>query len=206
MFIAFTGSMGVGKSTLAAALAKQLDAKVFIEPGAEHWPIPQDEPWQNHVPALESWVRHTNLQHFEQARELADTGQITIADGALFLINQNLLTADCCNWYYRHLQPADHAQRLTQAIHDYHHAPCPDILILLEADYTSCQQFLKTRGRSLDECKDLLANHNAMQTLITSAAETLAAHRNLHLIRYTNHLHTSPDSLATELRTLLLTK
>lgn len=183
-FIGFIGMMGTGKSTLAKALAQHLQAQAFIEPEAEHWPIPDGEPWENHVYALESWVRNTNYNHFMLAREAADKGACAVSDGGFFLLNRELMGTDCCDWYFSHLSADEYDRLLNQAIADWASAPAVDILVLLEADKATWLSFLKERGREMDENADMVKHYEALQHLIAAAATKFATERGIPLVRF----------------------
>lgn len=185
-FIAFVGMMGTGKSTLAKQLAQQLNAQVFIEPEADHWPVPADEPWENHVYALENWVRNISHEHFVKARAESDNGALTVSDGGFFLINRNLIGDACCDWYFRHLSPKDYDNLRTQAATDWQTAPLPDALILLEASKSTWLDFLKARGRHMDANAEMINHYEAIQQLIAKAATEYAADHHIPIIRHTN--------------------
>lgn len=197
MFISFVGVPGVGKTTLALAVAKQLHAKIFIEPGTDAWPIPP-ELWQQHVAELERWVCTTNSKNFHDARMLADAGNIAITDTALFLINRELIHAPCCDWYYGLMSPAERAQTYQQAEIDWKASPCPDILILLELDSETWRRYLQARGRSMDDDEEFINNYTDMQALIAAAAKQLVDEREIKLISY-NNVFGSPEQNAASL-------
>ncbi len=134
IFIGFIGVPGVGKSSVAKELAELLNAEVFIEPGEEHYPIDNERDWQEQVDILENWVCETNLKNFQDARLLADNGEISIADAGIFLVNKELIYSPSYSWWYD-LIPKEEKEKLYQSsLSNWENAPCPDVLVLFETD------------------------------------------------------------------------
>ncbi len=198
MFIGFIGVPGVGKSTLATALAKHLNANLFIEPGEASWPIHHDVPWQQQVTVLENWVRETNHKNFQEARSLANAGKYAVADAGLFLINRELINAKSAEWYYAHMHEDERKQLHDLSVADWQHAPCPDVMVLLETDIDTWRRFLAARGRSMDADDQFIQYYPEQQALIAAAARQIANDRGMQLISFTNQFG-APEKSAAEL-------
>jgi deoxyadenosine/deoxycytidine kinase len=186
LFIAFAGVMGVGKSSLARALAKQLGGRYFIEPEADAWPVPEGEKWEDHVMQLEKWVHDTNLSLFQQAMSSAESGVTSVADGGLFVLAKEYMDDPACEFYYD-LLSADEMQQLREtACADWHEAPCPDVLVLVETDLKMWKRMLQKRGRIMDANPSFIASYHEQQRAIRAAAETYAREKKINMIRFNN--------------------
>lgn len=202
LFIGFIGCSGVGKTSVALALAQKLKAKVFLEPGEESWPVDHDRPWQEQVDILETWVCESNYQNFLKARQLADKGDITVADAGIFLVNKELIYEPSNNWWYG-LIPTETKDKIYQrALSDWNNAPCPDILVLFEADKETYCRFLQNRGRSSDGDETNIDNYLEQKAIMAKAAEQFAKDRGVLLVKFTNE-YGSPDISADKLYTKL---
>lgn len=196
LFIGFIGVPGVGKSTVASELARILNAKVFIEPGEEAYPINNDQPWQNQVATLENWVCETNLKNFRDARELANSGNITIADAGIFLVNQELIFEPAYAWWYGLIPEKEKNKICQNAKSDWLNAPCPDILVLFETDEETWLRFLKQRGRGTDSDENCLRTYLDQQKVMAQAAEKFAHSRKISFVKFNNE-YGSPEKSAT---------
>lgn len=186
LFIALAGVMGVGKSSLARALAARLGGQCFIEPEADAWPIPEGGHWEDHVMQLETWVHDTNLSLFQQAKHAAASGVTSVADGGLFVLAKEYMDDSACQFYYGSLS-ADEMQQLRQiARADWYEAPCPDVLVLLEVDLDTWRQMLNKRGRTMDGNQAFIASYADQQRVIRAAAEIYAREKNIKLICFEN--------------------
>lgn len=204
LFIAFVGVPGVGKSTVANQLAKQIGAKVFIEPGEEAWPIDPDKSPEDQVGLLEKWVCESNSKNFREARELADRGHITVADAGIFLMNKKLIYADCCKWWYGKISDDENTALYQQALFDWNSkATCPDVLVLFEVDKDTWLQFLKIRNRAMDDNVEQIETYDAQQALMAHAAQSYAEKHNIPFIKFKSNFG-SPEQSALLLKQNLL--
>lgn len=190
IFIGFIGVPGVGKSSLTEALAKQLEAKAFIEPGEAYWPIDHTKPWHTQVDVLEKWVCESNRQNFSDARAIADAGGKAIADAGIFLVNREIIYADSCAFWYGHLKKEHKDEIYKMAVADWSNSPCPDVLVLLETDEDTWLRFLRQRARSADSDETFLSDYPAQQADIARAAEQFAKDRGIKFITYQNTTQT----------------
>lgn len=186
LFIAFAGVMGVGKSSLARALANCLGGRYFIEPEAEAWPVPEGGKWEDHVMQLEQWVHDTNLLLFQQAKITSDSGVTSVADGGLFVLAKEYMDDPACEFYYG-LLSADEMQQLRETARaDWYGAPCPDVLVLVETDLETWKRMLQKRGRIMDANPSFIASYQEQQRVIRAAAEKYAREKNIKVIRFNN--------------------
>lgn len=185
-FIAFAGVMGVGKTTLAQALADLTGVAAFLEPGAEAWPVPAGEHWHQHMMALEQWTRDKQLTSFMNAQKHTESGLPAISDGCYFLLAKKLIHHPSCQYYYGKFNTEEKQQVEKLAEHDWHHAPRPDIIVLVEADPGSWIQFLLRRGRSMDKDPDFIKNYLGQQAVIRAAVEEYTSHNKIDLICFQN--------------------
>lgn len=174
LFVGFIGVPGVGKSTLAAALANKLGADVFIEPGEEHWPVDPKQ-WQQHVNEIEKWLCKTNAQYFSQARKIADEGGKAVADAGIFLVNSKIVENSAFDYWYGHLNPEQKQNFNEQSKADRANPKChPDIMVLINADKKTWLEFLKKRGRSYDSDDKNITSYDAQRLCMQAAAEEFA--------------------------------
>jgi deoxyadenosine/deoxycytidine kinase len=198
LFIGFIGVTGVGKTSVAYALAKKIGAHVFLEPGEESWPIDHDKSWQEQVAILENWVCESNLHNFEKARQLADAGDVAVTDAGIFLVNQELIHTPCNDWWYG-LIPQDEKDRIYQkALSDWKNAPCPDVLVLFETDKNTWLRFMQQRGRSTDSDETCLSTYLEQQSVMAQAAKKFANARGTFFIKFNND-YGSPEQSANRL-------
>lgn len=180
------------------SLAKHFNANLFIEPGEESWPINHDQPWQQQVTVLENWVRDTNHKNFQQARVIANAGKYAVADAGIFLINRELIYAPSLEWYFAHMREDERKHIYDLAVADWQHAPCPDVMVLLEADIDVWRSFLAARGRSMDADDQFIHSYPEQQALYSAAARQFANDRGIQLIKFTNQFG-SPEKSASDL-------
>ena len=185
-FIALAGVMGVGKSSLARVLAEKISVTEFIEPEADAWPVPEGEDWEEHVFNLEQWVRETHLDYFKDARQLAEQGRGSVADGGLFLLAKEFMDDPACQFYYGLMNESELKQVRQFAESDWNEAPCPDVLVLLETDFETWRRFLLSRGRSMDTNKNFIDHYAGQQQVIKIAANKYAEEKGIKLVTFTN--------------------
>lgn len=185
-FIAFVGVMGVGKSSIAKALADKIGAAEFIEPEEDAWPIPEGERWEDHVFMLEQWVRDTHLAYFQEARRNVTQGKASVADGGLFLLAKEYMDDASCQFYYGLMNEDEIKQVRHHALVDWDNAPCPDVIILLETDFETWKRFLQIRGRTMDANKNFIDHYAGQQQVIKVAAKKYAEEKGIKLVRFTN--------------------
>lgn len=202
-FIAFAGVMGVGKSSLARGVAKCLGGHSLVEPEADTWPVPKGERWEDHVMLLERWVHDTNLSLFQQASRTAVSGILAVADGGLFVLAKEYMDDPACQFYYGHLARDEMQQLRETACADWRDAPCPDIMVVIEADLDTWRQMIQKRGRSMDANQGFIASYHGQQRIIRSAAESYAAEKGIKLLRFTNQW-SDPDTSAQRLAAHIL--
>ena len=205
LFIGFIGCSGVGKTSVASALAKKINAKVFVEPGEESWPVDHDRPWQEQVDILETWVCDLNYQNFLKARQLADEGNITVTDAGIFLVNKELIYTPSCDWWYGLMSKEIKDKSYQRALSDWDNAPCPDVLVLFEADKETYCRFLHDRGRSSDADETNINNYLEQKTVMAKAAEQFAIDRGISFVTFNNE-YGSPQTSADELYDKLVTQ
>lgn len=82
MFIVIEGLDGVGKSTIAKALAKKIDAAILATPGDEFHNIRNDVEliYQDNYQSRQLFYMSTVVRVSEQARELINKGKNVIVD------------------------------------------------------------------------------------------------------------------------------
>lgn len=202
IFIGFIGVPGVGKTSVATALANELQAQLFIEPGEEFWPIDHSTPWQKQVDILENWVCESNFQNFQKARQLADEGNITIADAGIFLVNKELIYDESNNWWYGLIPPEKKSLLYKKAESDWLHAPCPDVLVLFETSQETWLRFIQERNRSTDQDETCLNNYPGQKTHMAKVAEQFASDRGIAFLKFNNN-YGSPEHSAKKLHEVL---
>lgn len=195
-FIGFIGVPGVGKSTVASALANRIGAEAFIEPGEESHPVNyENERWQDKVAILEKWVCETNLKNFQEARLLANAGNITIADAGIFLVNKELIYAPSFSWWYGLISKEESDRIYETALSDWVNAPCPDVLVLFETNAETWLRFLQQRGRHSDADETCVGTYLDQQAVMAQAAEKFANERGISFIKFNNE-YASPEKSA----------
>lgn len=203
LFIALAGVMGVGKSSLARALAARLGGQCFIEPEADAWPIPEGGHWEDHVMQLETWVHDTNLSLFQQAKHAAASGILSVADGGSFVLAKEYMNDPACQFYYGLVSDDEMRQLRETALSDWRDAPCPDVLVLIEANLDAWKKMLQKRGRIMDANQAFIACYHDQQRVIRAAAEIYAREKNIKLICFEN-VWSDPDKCVYQLASEIL--
>lgn len=192
LFIGLIGVPGVGKSTLANALANKLQAEVFIEPGEEHWPVDATL-WQQHVNEIESWVCNTNSQYFREARKIANAGKNAVADAGIFLVNSILVDDPACDYWYGYLNKEQKQKFYEQGLNHWSNAEFhPDILVHIETDKATWLKFLEIRGRGYDSDDKNIKTYDAQKSCMLVAARKFAQEQGIRFINFNNEL-ANPD-------------
>ncbi len=197
-FIGFIGVPGVGKTSVAYELAKKLKAEVFLEPGEDSWPMDHEKPWQEQVNILETWVCESNFNNFQNARQVADSGAIAVADAGIFLVNRELIHAPCNDWWYGLLEAEEKEKIYQKSLLDWVNAPCPDVLVLFETDLNTWLRFMHKRGRSTDSDETCLNSYIEQQSVMRKAAKQFAQDRGVSFITFKNE-YGSPEVSANKL-------
>ncbi|MBH2003740.1 MAG: deoxynucleoside kinase [Sphingobacteriia bacterium] len=143
-FITIEGNIGVGKTTLANLLARQLNARLILEEFADNPFLPKfyENPAQYAFP-LELFFmaeRYKQLKEMVHTKELFQT--VTVSD---YLFTKCLLFAK--------VNLPEEEFRLYQKLFDIIHQQLvfPDILIYLHAPVSKLQQNIKKRNREFEQ-------------------------------------------------------
>lgn len=143
-FITIEGNIGAGKTTLATALAKKLNARIILEEFADNPFLTKfyDNPGQYAFP-LELFFM---AERYKQLKEMVHTKDlfqsITISD---YLFTKCLLFAK--------VNLPEEEFRLYQKLFDIIHQQLvfPDVLIYLHAPVNKLQQNIKKRNRPFEQ-------------------------------------------------------
>ena len=144
MYIAIEGNIGVGKTTLAALLAKKLDAVLVLEEFAGNNFLPKfyADPERYAFPLELSFLtdRYKQLKDFIATPHLS--GQPVVTD---YLFIKSRLFANI------NLEPAEY--ELFSRVFDIMdlHLPRPDVLIFLHAPVPVLQDHIRRRGRDYEQ-------------------------------------------------------
>ena len=140
-------------------------------------------------------MNKTNLKNFQEARRLADTGDRTIADAGIFLVNQELIDAPAFSWWFGLISSEEKDKIKQIAKSDWSNAPCPDVLVLFETDTQTWLRFLLQRGRNTDTDEKCLSTYLDQKTVMAQAAEKFVNSRKIAFIKFNNE-YGSPERSA----------
>jgi DNA polymerase III delta prime subunit len=182
VFLAFLGLPGAGKSTLARALARELDAEAFLEPEESSWPYFVRHPHPNGDFTRLSWFRAQRVPAYYRARLLADNGQTAILDSYYDKWCEGWLDKPGMDWLISADDPY-FPLAAQMAEMDRHILPAADVVILLEIDRELWLEQLRERGRVVDRSDPFLASHPT-QANFFDAAERWAPDEGTAIIRH----------------------
>lgn len=170
-YIAFEGPMGVGKTSIATAIANQLGAWLFLEEfdaneflpdfyrNQDRWALP-----------MQLWFLVNRVHHARSLRELTD--QMIVADYSFAkeaILAKTLLTID---------RELDLYTRISSALQDS--VRKPDIIILLDAENEVLLDRIHRRGRSYEEWID----HGYLDRIRDAYEDVFAHHDGCKIVRY----------------------
>lgn len=126
------------------------------------------------------------MKNFQEARLLANSGETTVADAGIFLVNKELIGASSFSWWYGLISQEEKDNIYQTALSDWVRAPCPDVLVLFETDTKTWQHFLQQRGRNTDSDETCLSTYLEQQTVMARAAKQFANERGISFIKFNN--------------------
>ena len=142
-FIAIEGNIGVGKTTLAAMLAKEYNARLVLENFKENPFLPKfyKNP-EKHAFPLELFFMAERYHQLKKQKEQDLFQPLSIAD--YFFVKSKLFAQN-------NLQKDE--QQLFNSLFNimFSSLPKPDLLVYLYADVSRLQMNIKKRGRSFEQ-------------------------------------------------------
>jgi deoxyadenosine/deoxycytidine kinase len=142
-FIAIEGNIGVGKTTLAAMLAKEYNARLVLENFKENPFLPKfyKDP-EKHAFPLELFFMAERYHQLKKQKEQDLFQPLSIAD--YFFVKSKLFAQN-------NLQKDE--QQLFNSLFNimFSSLPKPDLLVYLYADVSRLQMNIKKRGRSFEQ-------------------------------------------------------
>ena len=142
-FIAIEGNIGVGKTTLAAMLAKEYNARLLLENFKENPFLPKfyKDP-EKHAFPLELFFMAERYHQLKKQKEQDLFQPLSIAD--YFFVKSKLFAQN-------NLQKDE--QQLFNSLFNimFSSLPKPDLLVYLYADVSRLQMNIKKRGRSFEQ-------------------------------------------------------
>jgi hypothetical protein len=170
LFLAFVGIPGSGKSTLAREFASLVGGQAFIEP--DEWgPAVSNRDRCGRFTALQ-WFRSGRVPNYYEAERIARGGGVAVLDSYYDKLCHAWLGSPGMEWL---IDSGDSyfEVALQVAELDWRLLPSADVIVIVRVDEATWRQFLRSRGRALDEVFDISSTFDT-ETLYGRAAERLA--------------------------------
>lgn len=170
-YVAFEGPMGVGKTSIATAIANELGARLLLEAFAANEFLPDfygnQARWA--LP-MQLWFLVNRVQHLRSLHELTD--QMIVADYSFAkeaILARTLITID---------RELDLYLRIAAALQESIRKP--DVIVLLDADNEVLLDRIRRRGRPYEEGID----HRYLNRIRDAYEDAIACFGASKIIRY----------------------